>query len=610
MPKPTPRSPLLLLICVLLAAACARPSAPPPSHAPSAATQAPAAPTPAPAPAAAALPERALPANDPAQPGVAVGIHGAVSCAEQNAAQVGIAVLQRGGNAVDAAVALAFTLAVTHPTAGNIGGGGFMVVRMAGGATSAIDYREAAPLAATPHMYLDKTGKVTRDSLVGPRAAGVAGTVAGLALAHQKFGTLPWADLVMPAVQLARDGYVLDEAHAKDLAHAVETMRAAGFEQSARLYLAPDGSPLSAGQTWRQPELAATLETIAREGGRAFYQGKLAEAIAKGVHELGGLWTTQDLERYRAIEREPLAFDYRGYHIISMPPPSSGGIVLREILGASEILHMEQQPWRSVEGMHLYIEAARRAYADRNGLLGDPDFVKVPTERLTSMAYIKQRMSDIDPQHATPSDKIKGGVLPAESMQTTHFSVVDEAGDAVSNTYTLNTGFGAKVVIPGTGILLNDEMDDFAAKPGTANVYGLVQSEPNAIEPGKRMLSSMTPTIVVKDGALRAVVGTPGGPTITNTVAEIIRAIIDYGRPLDEAVRAPRLHNQWEPDRTLVEPAFEPELVQGLSALGHHIHVSDWGPFGQADCIEVDPKTHGFRAVADVTRRYGAAAAY
>jgi gamma-glutamyltranspeptidase/glutathione hydrolase len=384
-------------------------------------------------------------------------------------------------------------------------------------------------------------------------------------------------------------------------------MRAAGFEETARIYLGPEGAPLHKGEVWRQPELAVTLEAIAKDP-RVFYEGALADALAKGAQKLGGLWTSDDLRRYRALERTPLMFDYLGYQIISMPPPSSGGIVLRQILGASELLSLRSKPWRSVAGFHLYVEAARRAYADRNQLLGDPDFVEVPTQKLTSMSYIAERMKDIDPAHATPSDRIEGGVVAPESKQTTHFSVVDTARNAVSNTFTLNTSFGAKVAIAGTGVLLNDEMDDFAAKPGTANSYGLVQSARNAIAPGKRMLSSMTPTIVVKAGELRAVVGSPGGPTITNTVAQVLRAVIDYGRPIDEAVRAPRLHHQWKPDKITLEPSFEPEIEQGLQALGHVVTRGE--PIGHANCIEVDPKTKGLRAIADVARRGGTAVAY
>jgi gamma-glutamyltranspeptidase/glutathione hydrolase len=519
-------------------------------------------------------------------------------------------VLQRGGNAIDAAVAVAFALAVTHPSAGNVGGGGFMIVRLADGNATAIDYRETAPGAAKPDMYIGPDGQLTDDRLVGPRAAGIPGTVAGMALAHARFGTRPWAELVQPAVALARDGHALDEPHAKDLTRAVENMRKAGFEDSARLYLGAEGKPLAAGDVWRQPELAKTLEVIAAQGPRAFYEGPLAQALAGGVQKLGGLWTVEDLARYRAIERAPLVFDYRGHQIISMPPPSSGGIVMRQILAASELLHMYEKPWRSVDNFHLYVEATRRAFADRSELLGDPDFVPVPTAKLTSIEYIRERMKDVDPARATPSDQIKGGAALMESMQTTHYSVVDDWGNAVANTYTLNTGFGAKLVIPGTGVLLNNEMDDFASKPGTANVYGLLQREPNSIAPHKRMLSSMTPTLVTKDGKLRAVVGTPGGPTIINTVAQIVRALIDYGQPLDKAVLAPRLHHQWQPDRAVVEPTFEAEIKTGLEARGHQVVFSPWGSFGHANCIEVDPATQGFRAVADVTRDGGEAVAY
>ena len=563
---------------------------------------------PLPALPASAEPQRALPEFH-GEPGVAVGVHGAVASAEGYASRAGLAVLQQGGNAIDAAVTIAFTLAVTHPTAGNLGGGGFMVLRMADGRSAAIDYRETAPGKASRDMYLDATGKLNGESLLGAKAAGIPGTVAGLALAHARFGTRKWAELLAPAIALARDGHVIEASHAESMAEAVEKMRAAGFNDSVRLYTDAEGKPLAAGALWKQPELAQTLQIIADQGPKAFYEGPLAETMAKGVQSLGGLWTVEDLHAYQAKEREPLIFDYRGHQIVSMPPPSSGGVVMRQILGASELLDFRAQPFRSVAGMHLYVEAARRAFADRGDLMGDPDFVKMETARLINMDYVKRRMSDIDREHPTPSDKIAGGTLPDESPQTTHFSVVDGAGDAVANTYTLNTGFGAKVVIPGTGILLNNEMDDFAAKPGAPNAYGLVQSEQNAIAPGKRMLSSMTPTIVVKDGALRAVIGSPGGPTIINTVTQIVRALVDYGMPLDQAVKAPRLHHQWKPDAIMLEEAFEPELEAGLKALGHNV-MHRMSTFGHADCIEVDPASKGFRAVADVTRGGGEADAY
>ncbi|MGD8862354.1 MAG: gamma-glutamyltransferase [Myxococcales bacterium] len=598
----TLRTALLLLAT---AAACARPPAPT---------------TPTPQPPAGQPPEeptaqqpapRTLPSLDPDLEGVAVGTHGAVSSAEGHASRVGLQILKRGGNAVDAAIAVQFALAVTHPTAGNLGGGGFLIIRMADGRVSAIDYREMAPGAASSDMYLDEKGEVTRESLVGPRAAGIPGTVAGMALAHERYGTLPWAKLLLPAIELAAEGHAIDEQHAQDLKRGVERIREAGYEESAKLYLAEDGTLLPAGAVWKQPLLAATLQRIADHGPRAFYEGELAETMAAGVQELGGLWTAEDLARYRAVEREPVRFEYRGHEVISMPPPSAGGVVLRQVLGASELLKMASHPWRSPEANHLYIEALRRAYADRNYLLGDPDFAEVPTDTLTSMAYIEMRMGDIDPEKPTPSDEIKGGdPLRGESRETTHYSVVDEAGNAVANTTTLNTGFGARVTIPGTGVLLNNEMDDFAAKPGEPNVYGLVQGERNRIQPYKRMLSSMTPTIVAKDGELRAVLGTPGGPTITTTVIQLVRALVDYGVPLPEAVAAPRIHHQWKPDRVIVEPDIEPELEAGLKAIGHEVIHSRWGRIGHANCVEVDPQTRGFRAVADVARRGGEAVAY
>ena len=551
---------------------------------------------------------RSLPAHDPTDEGTAVGIHGAVSSAEANASEVGLQVLQRGGNAVDAAIAVAFALAVTHPSAGNVGGGGFMVVRMADGKAAAIDYREVAPGAASRDMYLDAKGDVTRGSLDGAKAAGIPGTVAGMELAHSRFGTIPWAELVAPAIRLAREGHTLDSFHAEDLQGGVERMLKIGMSDSAANYRKPDGSNFAAGDTWKQPDLARTLERVAA-GPRNFYEGPLAEEMASKVQALGGIWTAADLKGYRAIAREPIAFTYRGFEIVTMPPPSAGGVVLRQLLAASEILEIHRRPWHSIDEIHLYVEAARRTYADRNFLLGDPGFVEVPMQRLLDPAYLRDRLADVDPNKATPSDKVGAGLpLGKESLQTTHFSVVDEAGNAVANTFTLNTSFGAKVVVPGTGVLLNNEMDDFAVKPGTPNTYGLVQGEQNKIVPGKRMLSSMTPTIVVKDGQLRAVVGTPGGSTISTTVTQIVRALLDYGVTLDVAVRAPRVHHQWKPDRIMAEPTLEPAIVEGLKARGHA--MAEWPSIGHANCIEVDPATKGYRAVADVGRDGGKAVAY
>ena len=552
---------------------------------------------------------RSLPAHDPADPSTAVGIHGAVASAEGNASEVGVRILKKGGNAVDAAIAVAFALAVTHPSAGNLGGGGFMVVRMADGRSLAIDYRETAPGAASRDMFLDAKGAPTREGVDGPKAAGIPGTVAGLALAHERFGSLPWRDLVEPAVALARDGHALDSFHAEDLQGGSEKMLKLGFKESAAIYRRPSGEPFVAGDLWKQPELAGSLEKIAVDGPRSFYEGPFAEALASKVKALGGIWTSDDLKKYQAIAREPIAFTYRGYEILTMPPPSGGGVVLRQLLAASEALKIYEKPWHSVDELHLYVEAARRTYADRNLLVGDPAFVQVPLAQLLDPTYMRGRLADVDMSKATPSDKIGAGIGPGrESTQTTHFSVVDVLGNAVSNKYTLNTGFGEKVVVPGTGILLNNEMDDFAVKPGSPNTYGLVQGEQNKIEPGKRMLSSMSPTIVVKDGELRAVIGTPGGSTISTTVTQIVRAVLDYGQTIDAAVKAPRVHHQWKPDTITVEPTLDKATVEGLKARGHAIR--EWPSIGHANCIEVDPATGGYRAVADVARDGGAAVAY
>ena len=552
---------------------------------------------------------RSMPEGKADPPRIALGTHGAVTSAEAAASEVGLAILKKGGNAVDAAVAVRFALAVTHPSAGNLGGGGFMVIRTADGKTAAIDYREEAPGKASRDMYLDKKGEPTRERLDGPMAAGIPGTPAGLALAHEKFGTLPWKDVVLPAVGLARDGHTIDSFHAEDLARGAERMKSIGDEASAAYYLKDDGSPYAVGETWKQPELATTLQAIADGGAKAFYEGPLAEKMAAEVTKAGGIWQAKDLAAYEAKSRDPIVFDYRGYTIITMPPPSAGGVVLRQILAASEVLKMNEYPWRSPQEVHLYVEATRRTYADRNLLLADPDFVPLPMDKLLDVSYVKERVADIDPNEATPSSEIGAGIpVRKESHQTTHFSVVDDEGNAVSNTYTLNLGFGAKYVIPGTGVLLNNEMDDFAVKPGTANVFGLVQGEVNKIEPGKRMLSSMTPTIVAKDGELRAVVGTPGGPTITTTVAQIIRAVVDYGLTIDEAVESPRIHHQWLPDQIWTEERIDPALQKALEAKGHEVRKR--GSMGHANCIEVDPKTRGFRAIADVSRDGGLAVAY
>jgi gamma-glutamyltranspeptidase/glutathione hydrolase len=553
--------------------------------------------------------------------GTATGRRGAVSSAEANASDIGIQILQRGGNAVDAAVAVAFALGVTHPTAGNIGGGGFMVVRLPDGTSTAFDYREMAPGGATRDMYLDARGTPTQDSRIGPRAAGIPGVVRGLEAAHRKFGTLPWADLVRPAVALARDGWTLDTNHAREMAGVTKTMADfaatvpesnAGLREAMaatlRTFRKADGTPYAKGETWQQPDLAVTLEAIAAGGADAFYRGPLARTLATRMAAMGGIWTEADLAGYKAIEREPIRFSYHGHDIITMAPPSGGGVTLRQILAASDALHLERLEWDSVDRIHLYVEALRRIYADSTQTLGDPGFVKIPLAALLDTTYIPKRVADIDRTKATPSSSIRSGVASNEHLETTHFSVVDGAGMAVASTYTLNGGFGAKVQVPGTGVTLNNEMDDFAAKPGSPNMFGLVMGAQNAIAPGKRMLSSMTPTIVAKDGRLRAVVGSPGGPTIITTVAQIVMQLIDHRRPLVDAVGGVRVHHQWLPDEITYEQALPQATVMALEARGHAMRSRP--RIGVANCIEVDPATGALIAVADVKRDGGKAAAY
>jgi gamma-glutamyltranspeptidase / glutathione hydrolase len=553
--------------------------------------------------------------------GVASGRMGAVASAEANASDIGVAILKRGGNAVDAAVAVAFALGVAHPTAGNIGGGGFMVIRLPDGSSTAIDYRETAPAAATRDMYLDAEGTPTRDSRLGPRAAGIPGVVRGLEYAHRKFGKLPWRELVQPAIALARGGVELDRFHADEMAAVTramadyaakvpETNLALREAMAATLgtFRKSDGSTYAKGDTWRQPDLAGTLEAIAAGGADAFYRGPIARTLVTRVAAMGGIWTAADFAGYKAIEREPIRFSYHGHDIITMAPPSGGGLTVHQILAASDALHLERLDWDAADRIHLYVEALRRIFADSTQLLGDPGFVAIPLATLLDARYIPKRMADIDRARATPSSAIGSGVASTEHLETTHFSVVDGAGMAVANTFTLNGGFGAKVQVPGTGVTLNNEMDDFTAKVGAPNMFGLVMGGQNAIQPGKRMLSSMTPTIVVKDGRLRAVVGSPGGPTIITTVAQVVMQLIDHQRPLVDAVAAPRVHHQWMPDEIAYERALPAPTIAALKGKGHEMHGRAY--IGVANCIEVDPKTGALIAVADVKRDGGKASAW
>ncbi|MGH7540994.1 MAG: gamma-glutamyltransferase, partial [Gemmatimonadota bacterium] len=468
---------------------------------------------------------------------------GMVVSTDSLASAAGLEILMDGGNAVDAAIAVQFALAVTHPQAGNIGGGGFLVARLADGTVAALDFREEAPGSATRDMYLDAQGDVTEESWTGHLAAGVPGSVAGMAAAHERFGSLPWARLLEPAIRLAH-GFMLGPELAGDLAAA--RGRLSRFPSSAAAFY-PDGRAPRAGERLVQADLARTLETLARDGARAFYEGWIADSIAAEMERGGGLIDRADLAAYEAVWREPVRIRYRGREVISMPPPSSGGVTLGELLQVVEGFELSPMGWHSADAVHVAVEAMRRAYADRNHFLGDPDYVDIPIERLLSEPHADSLRASIDLARASESERFNR--VPVESGETTHFSVVDEAGSAVAVTTTLNGGFGAGVVVRGAGFLLNNEMDDFSAKPGAPNAYGLVQGEANRIEPGKRMLSSMTPTIVVgPDGRTELVTGTPGGGTIITTVFQIVTNYVDFGLPVQASVNAPRFHHQNLPD--------------------------------------------------------------
>jgi gamma-glutamyltranspeptidase/glutathione hydrolase len=614
------RVPGLALFLALLLAGCGRSSAPPPEPTPGSAVAS----DPAPAPAPAAETPSAPAAPVPSATDVATGKNGAVTSAEKHATAVGRAVLEKGGNAVDAAVAVGLAMSVTHPTAGNIGGGGFMVIQFPDGRATALDFREMAPGKASRDMYLDKQGNPTQDSRRGPRAAGIPGNVAGFAMAHKKYGSLPWKELVAPAIALARDGHELDKFHADEMQWATAQMEAyvkeleaapdrneplvAVLRETISIFRGPDGQALQAGQRWAQPALASTLEAIAERGAPAFYRGPIAKKLAAEMKKMGGIWTAGDLAGYKAIERKPIIFEYRGHRIVTMPPPSAGGVTLRQIFAASEALALHDMQWDSPDRIHLYIEALRRIYADRNLVIADPAFVDIPMKTLLDMTYMAKRLAGVNREKATPSSEVGAGVEIKEKPQTTHYSVVDGKGLAVATTYTLNGGFGAKVVVPGTGVILNNEMDDFTSKVGSPNMFGLVQGPQNSIAPRKRMLSSMTPTIVTKDGKLRAVCGSPGGPTITTTVAQILLQLIDHGRPIDQAIAATRIHHQWLPDMVLHEASLSPDIAKALVARGHVLKSR--GTIGHANCIEVDPKTGELRAVADSGRDGGDADAF
>lgn len=501
------------------------------------------------------------------------------------ASQAGLEILQAGGNAVDAAIAVQYALAVVYPVAGNIGGGGFMVVREADGTLYNLDYREKAPAAADRDMYLDENGEAIADkSRQGHLASGVPGAVAGMFEAHKKLGSLPMEQLLAPAIKLAKEGFLLTEKEARNLNNHLERLNTYSTTETA----------FSAKEEWAtgdsifHTDLGDVLIRIKEEGQAGFYEGKTAELIVEEMERGNGIITYEDLKAYEAVWREPITGMYKDYKIISMAPPSSGGIALVQLLEMVEPFEMSKRPWHSPENTHLMIEAERRVYADRSQHLGDMDFYPVPMSTLLDSVYIHNRMQDFSPSKATKSDDIAAGDIPAEHEETTHFSVVDKDGNAVSVTTTINGGYGCHVVVGGAGFLLNNEMDDFSAKPGTPNMFGLIGAEANAIEPGKRMLSSMTPSIIEKDGKLLMVVGTPGGSTIITSVFQTILNVLEHGMSMQGAVFASRFHHQWRPEVVYYEPnSFTEEDSLALVNMGHTLQARR--SIGRVDAILVRP---------------------
>ncbi|SFJ25826.1 gamma-glutamyltransferase 1 Threonine peptidase. MEROPS family T03 [Phyllobacterium sp. CL33Tsu] len=513
--------------------------------------------------------------------------HGMVVTAQHLASDVGVEVLKNGGNAVDAAVAVGYALAVVYPTAGNIGGGGFMTIRMKDGKTAFLDFRERAPLAAKRTMYLDDKGNIVKGaSTDGYLAIGVPGSVMGFETARAKYGTKPREELIGPAIRFARDGFELDQGDVASLQDGAETL--AKDKTAAAVFLKPDGKTYSIGETLIQSDLAATLSAISEKGPDAFYKGATADAIVKASEAGGGVLAKADFEQYSVRELEPVKCNYRGYDIVSSPPPSSGGVIICEILNILEGYPLGYLGYGSAETVHTMVEAMRYAYVDRNTTLGDPDFVDNPVSKLLDKKYAEEIRDKISPFKAGVSQKLMPKGF-GESKETTHYSIVDDEGNAVAVTYTLNGSFGAGVMAPGTGVLLNNEMDDFTSKPGSPNLYGLVQGEANAIEPKKTPLSSMSPTIVSKDGKPFMVIGSPGGARIITITLEAIVNVIDHGMNIQEAIDAPRIHHQWLPDRVYMEPyALSSDTRKLLVEMGHDVNIDkDWTIWGEAAGILV-----------------------
>jgi gamma-glutamyltranspeptidase/glutathione hydrolase len=536
------------------------------------------------------------------------GKHGMVASTSEIASRVGVEVMQHGGNAVDAAVAVGLALAVTYPAAGNLGGGGFMLIRLADGRATMVDYREMAPARAHRDMYLDEKGNVVPEaSTVGYRAVGVPGTVAGFALALEKFGTRTFAELARPAERLAREGFRLRYALAESLKGSSKLL--SRFPDSRRIFLR-DGRFYEEGDVLCQPDLAATFRRLIEHGPREFYEGETARLIAEDMAANGGLITVDDLKNYRAVEREPLRATYRGHDIITVRPPSSGGVALIEMLHILESYELAPLGHNSSAYVHRLIETMRRAFADRAKFLGDPDFSHIPVTGLTSRSYAEKLRKTIDLKRATSSREIgPGNPLPYESEQTTHYTVVDAAGNVVTNTYTLNGGYGSGAVATGTGVLLNNEMDDFSSKPGVPNMFGLIQGEPNSIGPKKRPLSAMTPTIVLKNGKPYFAIGSPGGPTIINTVLQVILNVIEFEMNIQQAIDAPRVHHQWLPDEIVCEPfGLSKDTIEALKARGHTFRDRP-RYIGDAHGVMIDPKT-GVRLGGSDSRLDGQAVGY
>ncbi len=535
--------------------------------------------------------------------------HGMVVAQEKVAASVGLDILRKGGNAVDASVAVAFALAVTLPRAGNLGGGGFMLVHDASaGSTKAIDYREMAPLAAFRDMYLDEAGDVVKNrSRFHGMAIGVPGTVAGMQMALDTWGTLTMADVIAPVIKLARDGIVVTQSLSDGLKQAEKRLKR--WPQTTAVFYKLNGGFYEPGEIFKQPDLAATLELIAQKGADGFYKGEVAQKIADAVQAVDGLITTNDMANYKSVMRNPISGAYRGYDILSMPPPSSGGTHIIEILNILEGYPIADMGQNTAGTIHVMAEAMKQAYADRATYLGDADFVDVPVKALTSKQYASDIRGQIDIGKARPASEVKANVLtPYESNETTHFSVIDRLGNAVSNTYTINFSYGSGIVATGTGVLMNNEMDDFSAKTGVANAYGLIGGDANAVEAEKRPLSSMSPTIVMKDGKVFLVTGSPGGSRIITTTLQIIMNVIDHKMNIAEATLAPRIHHQWLPDELRVEEGISADTKAILRAKGHDVVTKR--TMGAVQSIMVEPETGVLLGATDLRRISGSVEGY